>query len=292
MQEIALNTISTWAITTMWGVVFFLQALQSVYNQSLRACSLFSYCDTHLMFMWLVSFPFAVRAAAAAAAAAKNRPGLPHFRLAGQLLCVSVWSRWPLPNRLALSLTSEQPYNPSPNCASTSILTGFTQSQAGVFTTQRWPGSGRSGSRGQRAVITCFLRVNSLVENNGGGDPILGAHKRRQPLCDLEAPVSVFLYFYVVIAVINSATRDSNHGYPRIDNVGRLMGRFWTFILMFSLGGGWWGMGNLSAARALCACTQCACGCLCARGSRCVCVRERVPFQNFFSSVDKYYYLK
>ena len=121
------------------------------------------------------------------------------------------------------------------------------------------------------------------MENNGGGDPILGAHKRRQPLCDLEAPVSVFLYFYVVIAVINSATRDSNYGFPRIDNVGRLMGRFWTFILMFSLGGGWWGMGNLSAARAQCACarTQCARMPVCAWQSVCV-FASVFLFQNFF----------
>lgn len=111
-----------------------------------------------------------------------SRPGLPPF-LPGKspLLCLSVWSRWLVLNRLAFS-TSKQPHKCTSFALKYVFLKRLTHVYAAVSRTGRLFGNLTRDSPPQCGFITLCCR-SVLKNSRGGGNSTQAAQHRRLPLC-------------------------------------------------------------------------------------------------------------
>lgn len=148
-----------------------------------------------LMFMWLECASCSARGS-----------GLPHFRLAGQLLCVSVWavgcywtvwlfsllaSKPTIQTQLSTQLLSKGIYQHICPCVQNTSIIGESWHRSagseGRYNAFFW---GLISARKQRWRWRRRFHIRSTEE-------------KAPPLCGLELLVSVYRLFYAIIAVIN-----------------------------------------------------------------------------------------
>lgn len=130
-----------------------------------------------------------------------SRPGLSPFSLGkSPLLCLSVWSRWLVLNRLAFS-TSKQPHKCTSFALKYVFLKRLTRVYAAVSRTGRLFGNLTRDSPPQCGLITLCCR-SVLKNSRGGGNSTQAAQHRRLPCVARDIKVSVYFWHFIPYIVL------------------------------------------------------------------------------------------